>query len=370
MKARGLRLLALDGGGIRGLSTLLILQKLMEEIDPVSPPKPCDYFDMIGGTSPGGLIAIMLGRLRMTIKDCIKAYLELADKVFKKKRHRISFFGKVQGRFDSEGLEEGIKKVLQEQNLDEDELLQDPKNGDCKVFVCATSKQDKEHCVCFTTYQSRRLAAHLYQSTTIWQACRATSAATTFFDPIAIGPFGEEFVDGALGNNNPVFQLWSQAQDVWGEHLENRLACLVSIGTGVPLPGAVGDRPGELVTMLTNLATETERTHEQFQSSHRNLLTNKQYYRFNARGMEFVERQESTKKKEIAAATGRYLALTDIGKNLEACAEKLASTAREESESLSVTRVMGLLEEAPAFSSMAWPMSSGTPARVLSQQTR
>jgi patatin-like phospholipase/acyl hydrolase len=47
-------LLSLDGGGVKGLSTLLILQELMERIDRVSPPKPCDVFDMIGGTSTGG----------------------------------------------------------------------------------------------------------------------------------------------------------------------------------------------------------------------------------------------------------------------------------------------------------------------------
>lgn len=43
----------------------------METADPESPPKLCDYFDMIGGTSTGGPIAIMLGRLRMTVDDCI-----------------------------------------------------------------------------------------------------------------------------------------------------------------------------------------------------------------------------------------------------------------------------------------------------------
>jgi Patatin-like phospholipase len=49
-----IRLLALDGGGVRGLSSLMILQQLMSTIDPERPPKPCDYFDMIGGTSTGG----------------------------------------------------------------------------------------------------------------------------------------------------------------------------------------------------------------------------------------------------------------------------------------------------------------------------
>lgn len=52
--SRNLQLLALDGGGVRGLSALIILKKLMETVDQRAPPKPCDYFDMIGGTSTGG----------------------------------------------------------------------------------------------------------------------------------------------------------------------------------------------------------------------------------------------------------------------------------------------------------------------------
>jgi len=63
------RLLSLDGGGVRGLSSLLILREIMEEIQRQSgreeTPLPSQYFDLIGGTSTGGLIAIMLGRLRM-----------------------------------------------------------------------------------------------------------------------------------------------------------------------------------------------------------------------------------------------------------------------------------------------------------------
>jgi patatin-like phospholipase/acyl hydrolase len=49
----------------------------MESINSESPPKPCDYFDMIGGTSTGGLIALMLGRLRMGVDECIAAYTDL-----------------------------------------------------------------------------------------------------------------------------------------------------------------------------------------------------------------------------------------------------------------------------------------------------
>ena len=61
--------LSLDGGGVRGLSSLLILREIMEEIQRQSgaedTPLPCQYFDLISGTSTGGLIAIMLGRLKM-----------------------------------------------------------------------------------------------------------------------------------------------------------------------------------------------------------------------------------------------------------------------------------------------------------------
>jgi len=62
------RILSLDGGGVRGLSSLLILRNIMEEIarrNDTPEAIPCDYFDLIGGTGTGGLIAIMLGRLRM-----------------------------------------------------------------------------------------------------------------------------------------------------------------------------------------------------------------------------------------------------------------------------------------------------------------
>lgn len=59
------RLLSLDGGGVRGLSSLLILREIMNDIeqriDASEVLKPSEYFDLIGGTGTGGLIAIMLG---------------------------------------------------------------------------------------------------------------------------------------------------------------------------------------------------------------------------------------------------------------------------------------------------------------------
>lgn len=53
-----LRLLSFDGGGVRGLSSLLVLQHLMETLNPDAPPKPCDFFHLIGGTSTGGQVIL------------------------------------------------------------------------------------------------------------------------------------------------------------------------------------------------------------------------------------------------------------------------------------------------------------------------
>ena len=56
--ATGLCLLSLDGGGVRSLSSLYILKAVMARLNsarsPARPVKPCEVFDLIGGTSTGG----------------------------------------------------------------------------------------------------------------------------------------------------------------------------------------------------------------------------------------------------------------------------------------------------------------------------
>ena len=87
-----------------------------------------------------------------------------------------------------------------------------------------------------TSYRNPRHLNDLTKTTTIWQAARATSAASGLFEPIEIGPNKEEFVDGASGANNPVRELWTEASDIWKDlgPLSKTIKCLVSIGTGVP----------------------------------------------------------------------------------------------------------------------------------------
>lgn len=122
---KDLRLLSLDGGGIRGLSTLLILKRVFYVLDQrldsawPRPLKPCQFFDLIAETSTGGLIAIMLGALGMTIDDCITEYLELAPKVFEEgllaRQKPAIFFKKLKAksRFDATALENEIKRLVQ-----------------------------------------------------------------------------------------------------------------------------------------------------------------------------------------------------------------------------------------------------------------
>lgn len=75
----------------------------------------------------------MLGRLRMSIDDCIDAYLLLSDRIFQKKRHRVTAKGNIQGRFDSDELERAIKEVVVAQGLPENTLLKDTSDNACKV---------------------------------------------------------------------------------------------------------------------------------------------------------------------------------------------------------------------------------------------
>jgi hypothetical protein len=149
-------LLSLDGGGVRGISTLYVLQNLMRRVNidrnarGLGYARPCDVFDLIGGTSTGGydqmhssltstnsrrLIAIMLGRLEMDVHECIDAYSGLMQEVFQKKRHRlqVTSTGQTQPRFDSRKLQAAIEKVIKSKNEHAGAMMNDKKERGCHV---------------------------------------------------------------------------------------------------------------------------------------------------------------------------------------------------------------------------------------------
>ena len=79
----------LDGGGVRGISTLVILKHLLAEVDKelegrVEAVLPKDVFDVIVGTSTGGLIALMLVKLNLNVDQCIAEYKKLSRAIFSK----------------------------------------------------------------------------------------------------------------------------------------------------------------------------------------------------------------------------------------------------------------------------------------------
>lgn len=128
----------------------------MKRVNPENPPKPCEYFDLIGGTSTGGydimkphsprlclltwrsLIAIMLGRLRMDVPECINRYLELSASAFTPKRSKLNIVGKgkdlwtMSGKYRSDCLVKEFRAASKDFAGDADALLYEP-DGRCKV---------------------------------------------------------------------------------------------------------------------------------------------------------------------------------------------------------------------------------------------
>lgn len=204
------KVLCLDGGGVRGLSSLMIVKHLMQRLESQRGGRlePWQEFDLIIGTSTGGLIAIMLGRLRMSVDECVDAYRTLSRNIFSPVHSKANIPGralakfKAEGKFESEPLESEIKRFLRERGLSEAELLRDDSPDSTKVSVCAVQETNSD-CVVIRSYESGSGEwDELYPVCRIWEAARATSAASTFFDPIEIGP--QRYVDGALRHNNPI----------------------------------------------------------------------------------------------------------------------------------------------------------------------
>ncbi|KAM0322096.1 hypothetical protein ACHAQA_009725 [Verticillium albo-atrum] len=335
----GLCLLSLDGGGVRGLSTLHVLKGIMDELNHeraasgLSRVKPCDVFDLIGGTSTGGLIAIMLGGLEMDVDECIAAYNKLSADVFAKPRRRIpvSSRGEIAPRFDSAKLKAAVLKIVASRGLPPDAPFDDSQDRGFKVFVCAASKD---------LNGIERLRAYSYPwkrfpPCTICEAALATSAATGFFDAVQIG--ARRYVDGALGANNPVEQVEGEASDFWCREtgdLKPLVKSFVSIGTGNPGKKSIQDRVDKFISQtLVDIATETEKTAALFNKRWRQHHDRRRFFRFNVeQGLQDVGLAEHEKRGIIETATEQYMAETAQESRVRDCVQNLKekqSRARE-----------------------------------------
>ncbi|KAJ7857864.1 FabD/lysophospholipase-like protein, partial [Mycena leptocephala] len=278
--------------------------KVAEDLPDV--PLPCNYFDLIGGTSTGGLIALMLGRLRMSVKDVVKAYGELSKEVFSDVKSQGS-----DGRFKASKLEKAIKGIVGTHSASQDpeEGMEDTRENPCKTFVCAMNAANMSLPVLFRTYNTTNSPA---MDCTIWQAGRATSAAPTFFKQIRIGPPGieEAFVDGGMGQNNPIAALLLEAQVMFPDH---QIACIISLGTGqphtikIPKPSLLKRVfPLDVIEAIKGIATDCEKEHQRF--AHHFDPVSHVYFRFNVeRGMQDIQLNQWERLGDVAANTRQYL---------------------------------------------------------------
>lgn len=83
-------------------------------------PKPCDHFDLIVGTGTGGLIAIMLGRLRLDLETCKELYVRLTRMVFETDK-TIAGIPYRSTLFKASRLEDAIRQAVREHTLSHDE---------------------------------------------------------------------------------------------------------------------------------------------------------------------------------------------------------------------------------------------------------
>ncbi|KAJ7840815.1 FabD lysophospholipase-like protein [Mycena olivaceomarginata] len=327
---KGLCLLSLDGGGIRGLSMLIILKDLMYRLkvaqDLPDIPHPCDYFDLIGGTGTGGLIALMLGRLRMSVEDAIKAYGELSKEVFSHVKPPGSA-----GRFKASKLEKVIKQIVRAKSASQDpeEGLEDTCDNACRTFVCTTTAANMSLPVLLRTYNT---CDHRAMDCTIWQAGRATSAAPTFFKQIKIGHPGmeEAFLDGGMGHNNPTAALLLEAKVLFPD---KQIACIISLGTGqphtinVPKPSLLNQLiPLDVIKAIQKIATDCEKEHQSL--AHCFDGVEKLYFCFNVeQGMQDIQLNQWEKLGDVVANTRQYIQSHPVVNQLADAVKSLSERA-------------------------------------------
>jgi hypothetical protein len=161
---------------------------------------------------------------------------------------------------------------------------------------------------------------------TIWEAGRATTAAPKLFKRIFIGDTGfqEEFIDAALGCNNPLRYLVKEAQREFGTTTPMReVSCIVSIGTGFKKPNLFQRAlQSDLIKVLASMATDTEDEEKLARDRYKSCPG--LYHRLNVeRGLEEVSLEEWKKLGEIKTHTRAYLRGYDASNDIDAIVKAL-----------------------------------------------
>ncbi|KAH8806701.1 hypothetical protein DL96DRAFT_611436 [Flagelloscypha sp. PMI_526] len=220
---KGLRFLSFDGGGIRAVSQAIMVKEMMNRVQVdcqlSSPPRVCDYFDMICGSGFGGILAIMCGVLKMTGDQLVHEFVGLVKAVFAEGLDTAQ---------RTAVLERVMKRIIGKYSTVGEERRMFREDDPCKTFVCAAAFHNTGHPRLFRNY---RVRTNPSVDCMLWEAACATTSMPDLFKPIIIGDMniGEMFVGGDLRWNNPTDELTREAADVFKGR---RVCTIINIGSG------------------------------------------------------------------------------------------------------------------------------------------
>lgn len=216
------RILSIDGGGIRGLVSALVLAEIESGLNG---DRLAERFDLIAGTSSGGLLALCLVKPRPDKRPEFPA-TALPDLFRKEGRTKIfvrswlkritSLWGIVDEKYDDAGLNSVLSSYLGDVTLG---------SAACDVMITSYDMHDRAPRF-FKSWRSE------WAQLKMTDAARATAAAPTFFEPILLGvdSGAHGFIDGGLVSNNPAVCAYAECRSRFpGEDV-----LLVSIGAGSP----------------------------------------------------------------------------------------------------------------------------------------
>ena len=145
-----MKILTIDGGGLQGISTLLILDNLLSAIArnngvQDSKPRPCDVFDVIAGIGPGGWLALLLGRFQMDVSAALAEWYNLIDYITpRSKTEELYMRFKQHSYFDTDRLVEQVDHLTEFYETGRHMFFTPPKSTRCKhVFVSALKTDSK-----------------------------------------------------------------------------------------------------------------------------------------------------------------------------------------------------------------------------------
>lgn len=231
MENKPFKILSIDGGGIRGVFPAMFIANLEAEMKSRGVAKWQIYqqFDLICGTSTGGIMAIALA-LGIPAKEIYELYLNNANKIFGNKR---SFFGKFgHSAHNRQALETLVRDKFKAANNGTD-----PRLGDCKTHVAIPiyDLMEGRPSVLKSKYHEAFVRDYHIPA---YMAALATSAAPTYFDPYSgsyedLKGLQQSFqnkVDGGVFANNPTLNGIVEAQKAFNLSLSD--LSVLSIGTG------------------------------------------------------------------------------------------------------------------------------------------